>query len=291
MPAALRRQWIDDGYAVLPGLCSPEEIRAHLDIVGKVRATLVESKDASGFGERIGQLHQRNPQLAALALKPSVTAFLRWAFGDEPVLFGSLNFEKGTQQELHIDAIFFYTEPVWAMAGLWVALEDVHPDAGPLFYVPGSHRWPFVRGENLLAGDPALAARARAARDDESRTALASEMGQLWTKRTLEIERERDAVRKPAFLKAGDGVIWHGLLAHGGLARNNPRLSRNSVVYHFIGEHARLFTFQEFFLESGAELRAGRGQPKQLERWGAHQVMRYRYFVSYKDGREIQHPF
>lgn len=35
------------------------------------------------------------------------------------------------------------------MCGVWVALEDVGPDQGPLVYYPGSHRWPIYGNDQI----------------------------------------------------------------------------------------------------------------------------------------------
>lgn len=293
VPADWRQQWIDRGYVIARGVFPQDQLTAHLDIVADVRRTLEETKDAYGYGERIGQLHQRTHELMALASHESVRRFLTWAFADTPLLFGSLNFDRGSQQDSHIDAIFFYTEPIYAMAGLWVALEDVHPDAGPLFYLPGSHRWPFTRGEHLWHSGLHSRAEIEQARrlpvGDPRRVALAGHLGQEWTRRIADLERSRGARREEAVLHAGDVVIWHALLAHGGSPRKDPTRSRRSVVYHFIGEHARLYTFDQFFLETRDELLAQPGQAVRRENWNGLPFMHYGYFASYKDGKEIIH--
>ncbi|HWI13388.1 MAG TPA: phytanoyl-CoA dioxygenase family protein, partial [Burkholderiales bacterium] len=292
VPAAWRSEWQKKGYVILPGLYSPEAIRQHLDIVVAARKDLPDGKDEYGYGDRIGQLHQKHPELIRLAADPRVLGFLRWAFDDDPLLFGSLNFDRGTQQELHIDAIFFYTEPAYAMAGLWIALEDVHPDAGPLFYVPGSHRWPFFRGEDVLARDPELAQEVKAASAPDSgalRGDLVARLGRKWTELTLEMEKERGGERVPAVLKAGDAVIWHALLAHGGLPRINPALSRKSAVFHYIGENARLYTFEEFFLKTSAALLAQPGQRNERASRNGLRYINYDYFVTYDAGEEKVH--
>ena len=292
VPIAWRREWEEKGYLVLPGMFSKEALEQHREIVAGARRDLPDGKDEYGHGDRVGQLHQKHRELMALAAEPRVLGFLRWAFNDDPLLFGSLNFDRGSQQELHIDAIFFYTEPAYAMAGLWVALEDVQPDAGPLFYVPGSHRWPFFRGEDVLATDAALAAEAAVVSthgSQDKRSQLVSRLGQQWTKLTLDMEREKRAERLPAVLKAGDAVIWHSLLAHGGSPRANPALSRKSVVYHYIGENARLYTFDEFFLKTSAELFKQPGQANSRTTWKNLRYINYDYFVTYDEGQEKLH--
>ena len=60
----------------------------------------------------------------------------------EVVPFQTLNFLRGTQQMAHSDTIHFSSLPAKFMAGVWIALEDVTHENGPLFYYPGSHKMP-----------------------------------------------------------------------------------------------------------------------------------------------------
>jgi ectoine hydroxylase-related dioxygenase (phytanoyl-CoA dioxygenase family) len=201
-------------------------------------------------------------------------------------VFGSLNFERGTQQEAHIDAIFFWPEPSYAMAGCWVALEDIHADAGPLFYVPKSHTWPFYRSEDVVARRPDAAEKRKLARDPnfpaDRRGAIVGELGEAWTEDFKALERANQAERRPITLKAGDVVFWHSLLAHGGSARINPALSRRSVVFHYIGKRTKLYSFEQFMLFDESELKNQQHQAMDLASYkGRIQYMRYPYFVTY----------
>jgi hypothetical protein len=102
---------------VLPSVYNREDIARYNAILAKERLTIPETKDEYGYGDRIGQLHQKHPELLDLASDSRVLDVLRFAFGNDPIVFGSLNFERGTEQAAHIDAIFFYPQPSYAMAG------------------------------------------------------------------------------------------------------------------------------------------------------------------------------
>lgn len=288
----LKREWLEEGFSILRGAYTADEIAAYNEIVAKVRDEVPTGDDEFGFGDRIGQLHQRHPELLNLASAPSVLAFLRWAFNDEPVVFGSLNFERGTEQEAHIDAIFFWPEPTYSMAGCWIALEDISVDAGPLFYVPQSHQWPFYLSEHVVAGEPELAERrtlaARGELSDSERRKLVSELGLAWTDRLLSLESTMQSERKAFSLKAGDVVFWHSLLAHGGLPRLDRSLSRKSAVFHFIGRNTRLYTFDQFMLHDRAELQQQQAQPMDLLNYdGRIDYMRYDHFVTYSPDEKV----
>ena len=81
--------------------------------------------------------------------RPRCSRLLEGLYGRRPLPFQTLNFRKGTQQAPHSDALHFSTMPAGFMAGVWVALEDMDMDNGPLVFYPGSHRLPEVTMEEL----------------------------------------------------------------------------------------------------------------------------------------------
>lgn len=290
--ADLRLDWINQGFVVIKGVFADASLKRYNATVSRVRSEIDTGQDAHGFGDRVGQLHQREPELLELAAAPKVLTFLKWAFGEEPVLFGSLNFERGTEQDAHIDAIFFWPEPSFAMAGVWVALEDIHPDAGPLFYVPGSHRWPFYTSDYVVASRPELAQRRKAAAtgklSTEETASLVNELGSAWTEDLRALEAKYHTERIPLAVKAGDVVVWHSLLAHGGSPRKNPTLSRKSVVFHYLGRSTRLFTFEQFMLTDGHRLPRQKPLTRPIKDYkGRLNYMSFAYFVTYTaDGQQ-----
>jgi ectoine hydroxylase-related dioxygenase (phytanoyl-CoA dioxygenase family) len=292
--ADLKRHWRDQGFVHLSGVFGQEEIAEYNAIVARVRREVEEDKDEYGYGDRIGQLHQKETDLLKLAANERITRFLTWAFGEDPVLFASLQFERGTQQEAHIDAIFFWPEPAYAMAGAWIALEDIDPDAGPLFYVPGSHKLPFFNSDDVVARDSELKARREAARagvlPPEQRQALVQQVGLSWTERLLELHEHHGLERVTLPVRAGDVIIWHSLLAHGGSPRLNPSLSRRSAVFHYFGKSAGLYSVDQFMFFDRAELPSQ--PPVTTPRRVAFglEYMLFDHFVTYARGAEILHP-
>jgi len=236
IPDQMRQAWIQHGLVVLHGLFDSRQVDEYNTIVAKVRSAIDDGKDEFGYGDRIGQLHQKYNHLLELANSERITQFLAWAFGDKPIVFGSLNFERGSTQAAHIDAIVFCPQPTYSMAGLWVAREDIHPDSGPLFYIPGSHQWPLAHGEDVVATHPDLATlriKARGLNDSGERSAIVRKLSDAWTGDFARLLEERNAGKVTLELKKGDAVVWHSHLAHGGQPRNNPKLGRRSAVFHF----------------------------------------------------------
>jgi hypothetical protein len=209
------------------------------------------TNEKTGEGLRIGYLHAAIRALREVGLNHQARSFLRWTFEEEPVLFGSLTFDIGTEQEAHIDAAFFYTQPDTKMAGVWTAFEDIHEDSGPLFYVDKSHQWPRLTAADVLARDPALRARVEAFRSSnggEPDLELSDEVYNAYIANIDRRIKETGAQVLPAMLDKGDVFIWHGWLVHGGLPRVNRSLTRRSMVVHYIGESARMWDQHKFFL-------------------------------------------
>ncbi|MGE0784344.1 MAG: phytanoyl-CoA dioxygenase family protein [Sandaracinaceae bacterium] len=162
-----------------------------------------------------------------IAANPAVLELLGALYGRPAFPFQTLTFPVGTQQHLHTDAVHFHCVPERFMCGVWVALEDIHEDAGPLVYVPGSHRFPVFTNEHI----------GRCAARDETLTSQAS-FEPLWRglieAHQLETERFR--------AKKGQALIWAANLLHGGDTQRDPSLTRWSQVTHYYFEDCVYFT-------------------------------------------------
>jgi phytanoyl-CoA dioxygenase PhyH len=122
----------------------------------------------------------------------------------------------------------FSSIPERFMCGVWVALEDISPDAGPLEYYPGSHTWPIIYNDKI-----GVRAKARA------KSTLSQELyHDVW--RAL---IAKYAVKPRYFLpKKGEAVIWAANLLHGGSCQRNPNVTRWSQVTHYFFENCCYIT-------------------------------------------------
>jgi hypothetical protein len=108
---------------------------------------------------------------------------------------------------------------------VWVAMGDIHPDSGPFEFVPGSHKWPYLRGDKVRAWIKPKA------REDVHDWATAAE---YFVNRSLERYMKELGV-KPIYFdaKKGDLLIWHAKLMHRGSIPKNPELSRPALISHY----------------------------------------------------------
>ena len=162
----------------------------------------------------------------AFAVNETILDLLRSLYGRQPIPFQTLNFPTGTQQHYHSDAVHFSSFPERFMCGVWIALEDIHPDAGPLEYYPGTHRWPIYTYEHL------------GCHYEPGQKASQDLFHQAW--RDL---LESSGIARETFLaKKGDALIWCANLLHGGAPQLNPARSRWSQVTHYYFEDCAYYT-------------------------------------------------
>jgi phytanoyl-CoA hydroxylase len=229
------QQWKNFGYTVFEQAVSSVLIDAYLaDIAeftdrhrefstmitsetdGNARAKDLSRDQLDGPQIRICDLHNNAITGKKLGLNPTVVSFLTHIFQDKVVMMQSLTFLRSSEQDIHQDYAYVVAGIPSHLAACWIALENVHPDAGPLMYYPGSHRIPkFDFGNGLF---------------------LTSESTYRQPEFTAHIRRQCKAhrLKEVIFLpKKGDMFIWHSALAHGGTPVRNRTLTRKSLVCHY----------------------------------------------------------
>jgi phytanoyl-CoA hydroxylase len=239
---------MQDGIALIRGavprsVCD-DAITEYNRFAASRKAYLRANLDANGHEKRLVNFHLWSPAAAAIGINPRVMAILDVLFGEQTSVYTSLTFKYGTQQVVHRDTPHFATWPSNRFAGAWTALEDIHEDAGPLFYHPGGHRFRLEPGEFMRE------ARTRmpdAPEKDQSLLALDLYNGA--------VIRAANALCEPVTLnlRAGDTVIWHPELPHGGSPAGNFELSRWSIVFHCAPVSTQVHQHHAFFTNLGGE--------------------------------------
>ena len=162
-------------------------------------------------------IHDRYDQngVSGIANDFSIRAVIAALFEMNPYSYQSLNYPRSSLAATHSDYIHFGSYPANTMCAVWVALEDIHPDAGPLFYYPGSHKLPYINMN-----------------DFDLKTIDDGDYPIYQTK--IETLAENLGFKKTTFLpKRGEALIWHGNLLHGGPTPNNKEITRLSQVVHY----------------------------------------------------------
>jgi phytanoyl-CoA hydroxylase len=248
LTAAQRRFWEDNGFLVVPEFFNEQEIattRAAYDRVWtelpgdvvidtevthrRVRARDVTAEER-GQSLKINDLYLVDERIRQVILSARIVTILAELLGEAPVVCNTLSMEYGSQAPDHLDTLYMPPVTEGALAATWMALDDVHPDAGPLRYYPESnHIEPYrFRTGAFKLYSPEMEA---------WRDYMAGEV-------------DRYGLEETRFLAhTGDLFIWDAWLLHGGAEICRPGLTRHSLVTHF-------FTESDCCL-SGSDLQAG----------------------------------
>jgi hypothetical protein len=167
---------------------------------------------------KLNDLYLEYAQIRETVLDPRLTPILNDFLGGPPMLCNTINFEWGPQQHDHFDTFYMPPRIRNRMVAAWIALEEVSPDAGPLRYYPGSHKIPpflFSHGKT---------------------DSIPEEMPDFW--KYISRELDQRGLRPSMFVaQAGDVLIWHAQLLHGGYPIRDSRRTRKTLVAHYFRAH------------------------------------------------------
>lgn len=181
--------------------------------------------------------YQQNPTLPAriqdgwksvdevrqLARNENIAVALKQLLGREALPFQTLNFPIGTRQFTHSDTIHFNSIPSNFMVGVWVALEDIDSDNGPLLYYPGSHKL-----------------------HEYSMHDFGLEPGyhnyHKYEECIQKVVEKEQLQAEYGIIKKGDALIWHANLLHGGAPQKDLTRSRHSQVTHYYFADCKYYT-------------------------------------------------
>jgi len=257
---SLKKSWEENGYLLLKADPSSNIIEIINEEILRIRNYL-ESKgqgkrDEFGRTNRIINTHSMSRVILNFLCNDRLQLFLRYAFNDEPVLVGSNTFQTGTEQDIHVDPQYVYTEPNETFVGAWTALEDIHEDSGPVFYYEKSHLNP-IHVKQVLNKYPDLKQKILKIRQGKAIVGrsrkhwdLATEIDKVYKKELASYWKNSGRKKIPVLIGKGDTVLWKQWLVHGGLPRNNPKMTRRSIAYHFCARNCNLWPISDFYLNS-----------------------------------------
>lgn len=125
--------------------------------------------------------------------------FVRWQ---------DMLFDKSTGTVDHADNWYLDTFPAGNMVGTWIAMEDIHKDAGRFYVVPKSHLMQLPKYQEVPSHKDYLDL----------------------------IHQKIDADHLERFapdLKKGDVIFWNSKTIHGSFSQKNDMHSRKSITAHF----------------------------------------------------------
>ena len=237
-----------DGIAIIRGAVEPALCDA---TVADYDAWLTENDDLRlqnldtlGREKRLVNFHLASKSAEEIATNERVMTILDQIFGSSAHVYTSLTFRYGTQQPIHRDTPHFATWPSRRFVGVWTALEDIHPDAGPLMYVKGGQQFDIDVAAILKQVEDHMP---EASRQEQLFEALDRYNGVV-----IDYAAQSE-ITTVSDLKKGDTVIWHPELPHGGSPAVDPMLSRLSMVVHCGADEVQVHQHDAFFEHAGRD--------------------------------------
>ncbi|MBI1781117.1 MAG: phytanoyl-CoA dioxygenase family protein [Sphingobacteriales bacterium] len=210
------KNWSKDGYLILEKLFD----EATCDTIDKEVERLVKSGAVQyTHDNKVMFANKLSQPIKEATHHPVLNSLLGFLLDKEVVPFQTLNFNYGSGQKAHSDSIHMTTYPLGYLIAAWIALEDIHPDSGPLFYYPGSHKLPYLLNDDFgnISNQFSLGNKSYADYEEVTQDII-----------------EKEKLQSKIFLpKKGDVLVWHANLIHGGMPVVNPSLTRKSMVIHF----------------------------------------------------------
>src|SRR5262245_11803096 len=239
----IANEFLEKGFAVIPGGASDalcDHLVERFRTFERVHADkLAPFRLADGHWPRLVNIHLSMPELFDLFSQTTLAMGLQdFLLGTETCLYTSLFYERGSTQPLHRDTPYFCTRPEYRYFGMWVALEDVDEDNGPLMVMEGGHLLPEL--------DRAAIAREVLGEG----AAIPPDSMPLFDTYQKRVADQGHAVGLKVYnvpVRKGSTIIWHPQLPHGGAPIRDVKRTRFSFVMHTTPEGAAVYHQHAFF--------------------------------------------
>lgn len=217
--STLVRQFQQNGYVVLPGLFSPEEVaryRQHyMDLrvagtyPGDFDAAQPESNDPLKKYPRMINMHRWDNISLEFLLHDRLRQWLAAFLGQEPYAAQTMIYFKppgARGQALHQDQFFLRVQPGTCIAA-WLALDRCDEENGCMQVVPGTHNLPLLCHTH-------------------------ADSTQSFTAETVMLPE--GMLPEPMIMEAGDILFFNGLVIHGSYPNTSADRFRRSLIGHYI---------------------------------------------------------
>jgi phytanoyl-CoA hydroxylase len=223
MGSGYREQWERDGYVLVSGVFSPEEverIREHFmawnaserkEDFDKVDPT---GEDPLAKYPRIIHPHRRDALSMDFMLDHRLREVMTDFLGEEPLAAQTMFYFKppaARGQALHQDQMYLRAKPGTCVAA-WLAIDDCDEENGCMQIVPGSQNLPLL-------------------------CHIEADTEKSFTAKTVPVPEGFTPI--PAIMKAGDVLFFHGNLIHGSGPNTSATRFRRALIGHYITADAK----------------------------------------------------
>lgn len=214
-----KERFDSEGYVVLKGLFSAEEVAFYRDHYMQMRAAGSYEGDSAGVDTTSNDPLKRYPRLIHMhrwdktsldwMTDPRLNHVLTALAGREPLAVQTMLYFKppgARGQALHQDNYYLRVKPGTCLAA-WLALDDCDEANGCMQIVPGSQNWPIL-------------------------CAVKADTTRSFTDVTVPIPDGTPI--QPVIMQAGDVLFFNGALVHGSFPNTTADRFRRALIGHYI---------------------------------------------------------
>jgi phytanoyl-CoA hydroxylase len=216
---AHRREFEEQGYVVVSGLFSQEEVeryRSHYMTLrrrgaypGDMAGVDATSADPLKQYPRMIHMHRWDETSLQWMIDERINACLTGLLGREPYAVQTMLYFKppgARGQALHQDNFYLRAQPGTCIAA-WMALDPCDEANGCMQVVPGSHEWPLLCTEKA-----------------DTKVSFTD----------VTVPLPPDAPVSPVVMGAGDVLFFNGALVHGSFPNTTTDRFRRALIGHYI---------------------------------------------------------
>jgi ectoine hydroxylase-related dioxygenase (phytanoyl-CoA dioxygenase family) len=218
-----KRQYEQNGYVVVSGLFSPDEVAFYRDHYMRLREQGTYPGDTAGVDLGSADPLKRYPRMIHVhrwddislrwMIDERINACLTALIGREPYAVQTMLYFKpagARGQALHQDQYYLRVQPGTCMAA-WMALDRCDEENGCMQVVPGSHTWPVL-------------------------CTITADTRQSFTDVTVPLPE--DAEVHPIIMEPGDVLFFNGQVVHGSYPNTTQDRFRRALIGHYIAGDA-----------------------------------------------------
>ncbi len=239
---------VRDGFSVVPGLLRNDLIDVHLTAYEALHQHLGVDFSADFYSysgkmrEEIKRarhdFHRDHSPTLELLFDQTVLKLLEGVFCTQAVLRQPETGMYNRRAPLHTDSLDVRASARSRELRMWCALEDIHPDSGPIYFLRGSHRTIAEPLEDsVIAEKPEFLSLLRNQMPPTTIGSFYEETRPLWLyvkrnklPRSVEEQRIEPAVQ---ILRKGDIILFSPDVLHGTMQCVNAHLTRKYMVAYW----------------------------------------------------------
>lgn len=211
----------ENGFLIIKNYLSAASADA---VNAEIDQLLKTGKVKQGHRNKIMFAFHHSSLLREIAAEKDLLQLLNLLLRGEAILFQSINFIMGSEQHTHSDSIHMTTYPLGGLLGVWIALDDIGENNGPLHYYPGSHKLPYYLNSDY---------------NNEGSAWLLGKKSYTAYEEMIAEKIAAQGIEKKIFTaRKGDLLVWHANLFHGGEPHTDRQLTRKSMVLHYFKKGA-----------------------------------------------------